>query len=337
MMRYILSVLTALVMLQSCKEGPQVPDTSGIEVEVKVRRMEQEVMALKSKEEIAQFLSENPRVDSLYFLQAFQHRPITREQEIEMIWRFINNEHTEKLLEESYKDLEDMTPIVKELEEGFKLMKYYFPDFKEPELYTMISGFGMSGFGGDFVDGRDFVVLGIDYFSDSVSYQPPHLPLYMYKRYQPSYISAALLTLLSREYINYNLKDRTLVNEMLAYGKAHEIRRRTLPHVADTTLWGWSAEELEGAYANEQLIWSYFIENELLFDTKAITSKKFCGEAPTVPEISPECPGRIGRWLGWRIIQQYMEKYPEKSLQEVLEIDDAKELLYQSGYRPPQE
>ncbi|MDP5120498.1 MAG: gliding motility protein, partial [Spirosomaceae bacterium] len=61
--------------------------------------------------------------------------------------------------------------------------------------------------------------------------------------------------------------------------------------------------------------------------------ERYIGERPGVPEIGPACPGRIGQWLGWRIVQAYREENPNSSLADLMKITNAQEILKGSKYR----
>src|SRR5690606_40527333 len=78
-----------------------------------------------------------------------------------------------------------------------------------------------------------------------------------------------------------------------------------LPCTSYEYIIGYTEKEIADSYANEELIWSHFIENQLLFETNAFVIRKYTGEAPFTDEISMDAPGRLGRWIGWNIVDDY--------------------------------
>jgi hypothetical protein len=52
-----------------------------------------------------------------------------------------------------------------------------------------------------------------------------------------------------------------------------------------------------------------------------------------VVEIGNQCPGRVGRWLGWKIVRKWAQdkKVP---LQKVMEEKSARKIFEQSGFKP---
>lgn len=50
-------------------------------------------------------------------------------------------------------------------------------------------------------------------------------------------------------------------------------------------------------------------------------------------EVSQDAPGRLGIWLGWRIVESYMEHNESISLQELMSEPDAQKILESSFYK----
>lgn len=126
-----------------------------------------------------------------------------------------------------------------------------------------------------------------------------------------------------------------MLAEMLFYGKAYHFTKSVLPCVADDFIIGYTTEEVEACFANEEFIWSHFIENDLLYETNPFEIRKYTGEAPATDVISQDAPGRVGRWLGWNIVDDYRFNN-DVSLDELMGLDDAEKLFRQSGYKPRQ-
>ena len=57
-------------------------------------------------------------------------------------------------------------------------------------------------------------------------------------------------------------------------------------------------------------------------------------ERPNVFEIGNKCPGRIGAWLGWEIVNEYSKNNGAMSLQEIMANPDAQEILNKAKYNP---
>jgi len=71
-----------------------------------------------------------------------------------------------------------------------------------------------------------------------------------------------------------------------------------------------------------------------LFSTNIIDKKNFLGDRPVTIQVGEKCPGRIGQWVGWQIVKEYMEKHPEKSLADLMNTDNAQLIFKNSNYKP---
>ena len=94
-----------------------------------------------------------------------------------------------------------------------------------------------------------------------------------------------------------------------------------------------SDEELSILEDNEAFIYSFFLQNELLFEESNLIKQKYLSERPNTFEIDKSVPGRVGRWLGWKIVSSYMNN-STYSLEELLREDDYKNIFYNSNYNP---
>jgi hypothetical protein len=84
---------------------------------------------------------------------------------------------------------------------------------------------------------------------------------------------------------------------------------------------------------NQDVIWAHFVDEQLLYETSHFTKKKYMDERPKTLEIGNKCPGRIGEWLGWEIVNEYMQQQ-DLSLPQLMEISDARKVFMQSNYKP---
>ena len=108
-----------------------------------------------------------------------------------------------------------------------------------------------------------------------------------------------------------------------------------MPQKNGAVIIGYTPEELDWARANEEQIWRYFIERELLYSTNRELGPRFLDPAPFSKfelELDNESPGKIGRYVGWQIVKAFMDKN-KITLQEMLTLPE-EELFKRSGYKP---
>ncbi len=327
---FILSVCS----LYSCGGNDEnIPDVSHIPMDIEIRRLEREFSQLSSAEEIETFLNQNPKLAEQYFQRSKYPNDSLLINQIEVFLNFEFNDTLFLNVEETFGDFVDLK---REIENAFRRIKYYYPNFKPPKIYTMVTGFGSFGFGQDIFIGEDFLVLGLDFFAgEKAIYRPKDIPNYIQRRYNPEYIAPTITQFISSDFIDYEPSDYTMLGEMIMHGKSLYFMEKIFPAVPDSLLMGYTAQEVADSYANESVVWGHFIQNDLLYETNRFQKNKYIGESPRVNNIAYECPGRIGRWLGWQIVRSLAEN-DTSSLQTIMKIKSAEAVLKKSKYKPQQ-
>ena len=69
----------------------------------------------------------------------------------------------------------------------------------------------------------------------------------------------------------------------------------------------------------EFLCWKYIVEQKYLFKIDELIASNFLKEAPFTTGLPNKSPDRIGQFIGWRMVQNYMTKN-EITLNELLKV-----------------
>ena len=136
--------------------------------------------------------------------------------------------------------------------------------------------------------------------------------------------------------VNSYPRNRSFLSRIIYYGKELYVKDKLLPTQTDAQKINYLAEEYDWAQANEEQIWRYFVENELLYSTDSSLDRKFLDPAPFSKfglELDSESPARLGRYLGWQIVRAFADKNPKVELNELLQLS-ADDIFQQSNYKP---
>jgi gliding motility-associated lipoprotein GldB len=294
-------------------------------LEVKITRLEDDFFGAKSTKDFLYLLDQHPEFAETYLEQSQYASPDSLAKDL----LAIHQDSALRVLHDSVKvEFADISDIEKDLENAFKYIKHYFPDFEAPKVYTFVSGFNS-----DLVVSDDLIVIGLDYFLPADHTFQPDLARYMAERYDRSHLVPMIVLAISSKYNSINPQETTLLSEMIYYGKAYHFVKAILPCTSDQYIIGYTPEEIAECYDNEEFIWAHFVENELLYETNPFEIRKYIGEAPFTDAISTKAPGRLGRWLGWNIVDDY-QFAQDVSLADLMKEADAEKIFRQSGYRP---
>jgi len=108
-----------------------------------------------------------------------------------------------------------------------------------------------------------------------------------------------------------------------------------IPFKSDAEKIGYTKSQLEWAEINENMIWTYFVEKELIFKTDSRLVNRFIAPAPYSKfylQLDNESPARLGQYMGWQIVRAYANRTGE-DFKTILKTD-AETIFNKSKYKP---
>lgn len=294
---------------------------------VKVIRLEQKIFNQPTRNSIQALWDTHP-----YFSEKFLKRSQYPNDSIltNAFYRLATHKSLDsikKICDNVYGDFSD---ISNDLNQAFDHVKKYIdPSFTPPVIYTILTGMG-----NDLYVDDSIAVVGLEFFLAENCRYVPDFPGYIVKRYRKEFIAPMIITLLAQKYNRSEPADNSLLAEMVYYGKSYYFLKQTMPWLPDTLIAGYDADVYADIQKNLSVIWAHFVEKNLFYETKYEITNRYVGERPAVVEIGKKCPGRIGRWLGWQIVNAYMERNPNVTLKELMAEKDARKIFNLSKYKP---
>lgn len=245
---------------------------------------------------------------------------------------------TDRDMVQLYRDVKTVFPDIDELSvelnSAWLHWEYYFPGKQVPAIYTCITGFNNSIIVGDSVIG-----IGLDRYLGAGSHYYPKLGIYNYlaARMVPEKIVTDCMygwASASWEDEMILTGEANLLDNIIHEGKLLYFTRCMVPAESDTLLFGFTAPQMKFSLNNEQQMWEYLVEHDLLFSTDPMTITRLTGEAPFTSLFTSESPGRAACWIGFRIVESYMRQNPHVTLGKLMINRDYHSILEQSKYSP---
>lgn len=162
-------------------------------------------------------------------------------------------------------------------------------------------------------------------------YQYFGLPLFLVQQSRPQFLPIDCMNAIASERVSLP-ESMTLLDYMVAEGKAIYFTHLTLPEAHDSLLLRYTADQLRWMEENEEHVWAYFLHNKVLYETDFNRFHNLIDDAPKTNAFRDSSP-RTTDYIGYRIVSQYMKK-SGVSLQELFSDTDAQKILQQSNYRP---
>ena len=225
----------------------------------------------------------------------------------------------------------DITPYQTEIEQAFNYYHHYFPTKEIPVVVSMVAGLNRN-----IVVTDSVLAVGLDmYMGDSnVIYKLAQIPEYISNKCTPDYMIYDMMRgwILS-EFEPTDKKDDVL-SQIVHYGKSIYVMDAMFPHAPDHYKIGFLENQISWCNENEVTVWAKIIEEQHLYSTDLHVIRSLTGPGPFSSGFPRESPAQIGYWVGWQIVRSYMNQHPETSLEELMQIDNAQQLLRESKYKP---
>ncbi|OMP31564.1 gliding motility lipoprotein GldB [Mangrovimonas sp. DI 80] len=317
-MKKIILLFTVLVTALSCdKTSKTEQEISKIDIPFKVERFD-EAFAKATPEDL-------PKLKASY--------PFLFSKRIsDSVWiNRMQDTLQEQLFEEVDKVYHDFDDVELEIEKLFQHLKYYDKTFAAPRVITLTSD----------VDYRNktivtdtIALIALDTYLGADHEFYSGIQKYIVQNMTKSQIVPDLATNYAEKY-SFQSQRKTLLDEMVYYGKLLYFKDRMIPFKTDAEKIGYLPEQLAWSQENESYIWRYFIDKEMLYSTDTGLAGRFIAPAPFSKfylELDRESPGRLGQFIGWQIVRSYME-HNDVDFKEMLQME-ASEIFNNSKYKP---
>ena len=335
--QYVLIGVAILLIVIACKEdsnGARALSTVNPSIQAEFIRAEQ----LLQEGDLASLKNESPDFYNLYFRDILG---VMDTSEIAAVNQGITQDTGYmKLYEEvqiNYADLGQVRNEVNQALENY-IEAFGLTEAQLPNVYTFISGFIYQAF--VFQDGpREGVGVGLDMFlGRDFSYKDamPKDPLfsdYLTRSYNADHLAKKVIEVLVEDKLAPPSKGDFL-SLIIWGGKKLYVMDQILTFTSDTVVTEYTRQQLEWCNTNQVEMWDYFFDRDLFYSTDYRSFNKLISPAPTSPGMPPESPGATGNFMGWQIIKSYMRRHPEKTITNLVGMQDAQEILDESKYKP---
>jgi len=328
--------LSLLLLLFACNSNPWKVDTDEIDLTIDWNRFDLELYerskATFNNEQWIDMQESFPEFTALYVEKIMRFGSVDKAETFNTMRRFLSDEDMKTLLSdvaEKFKE-GDLESQRNELTKAFKRYHYHFPERSIPAIRTFISAFTYST-----VAAEGLLGVGLEMYmgSDYELYSKIGIPKYKSKNFELESLTADAVKawLISEFEIG---SGKNLLENMIFNGKILYLTKALLPDEAAHHYFKYSYEDLEWCEKNEKEIWYHFVDMELLHTDDTYKIRKYLGEAPFISGFPEGSPGRVGEWIGFRIVEAYMKNNENLTLVDLMDELNADKILQQSKYKP---
>jgi len=225
----------------------------------------------------------------------------------------------------------DMSEIEKKFELTFGYIKIYLPKLKIPKIY-----FYHGGFNKPIIATQGIIGVGLDMYlgEDSDFYYKLGMPMYRIKKTNPEYIIIDALKYYLEGNYPYNFNADNVLSNIIHQGRIIYVLKKIMPFIEEHLIFGFTKEQLKWCKKNERNMWRFLIERKKLYSTNYMDIKRYTTDGPYTVTFPKESPARAAVWLGYQIIEKFMKKNKNITLENLLKINDYQRILLESYYNP---
>lgn len=336
-----LSLLLFALLFTNCDKGKNIPDVSDISVNLDFRRFDKDLFTSDTTN-IATTLEnlhkKYPVFGDIYFNQILKISDprYAPQGKTAYLKGFVSHPAVRKLYDTIQVLYNDPKRVKSHFTDAFKFYKFYYPQEKTPSVTTFLSEYSVAAF----IYGDNDLAVGLDFFlGDTYPYQNYNpnndaFSSYLTRTFNEDHLVAKSIRTLAEDKAG-RLKGNRLLDHMIHTGKQLYFSEKLLPHTPDSILMELSSEKMDWVQNNEREIYAYLLDRELIFSTDYREFNKLINPSPVGnSDIPQEAPGQTANFIGWQMVRAYAARNSEKSLADIMEIEDAQEILDGSRYKP---
>jgi hypothetical protein len=332
MNRFIL--ITLLFIFAACNNGKNKPDVSHIKVDLTIERFEQSFFKIDSnniRPGLVDLRNAYPDFYPVFFRDILLVN-LADTTGFPVIRNILNNYRP--IYDSIEKKYRDLGWLKDELTDGFRYVKYYYPQYNVPRIITFIGSLDAPGA----VITPQYLGIGLHQFAGKnfSLYQAGPVqdlyPAYISRHFDKEYMTASAFKAVVDDIYPDKTVGNPLIEQMVEKGKQWWLLDHFLPDAPDSVKTGFTSNQLRWLKENEGNVWGYMMKNENLYSIEPETIQNYLGEAPSTQGLPDASPGNIGQWIGWRIVEKYAVNHSMK-MQDILSVPP-RTIFQESGYKP---
>jgi hypothetical protein len=231
-----------------------------------------------------------------------------------------------------------------EIKRSLQFVKYYFPGYKLPQSVITFIGPVNANFETSFGTQGDILTLeglgiglqlhlGKNFSFYNSEQGREQYPEYLSNNFDEDHITVNCMRNIVDDMFPDKTNGKALIEQMIDKGRRVYLLTRFLPNTPEYICIGYTEKQLKDSYANEAVIWDFFLNNDLLHNTEQGIIKNYIGESPKTQELGEDSPGNIGTFSGLQVVKKYLEKFPETTLEKLMKTEPV-EIYNQAKYKP---
>lgn len=331
-MKRILTVAILMAALISCsREIKRTADISGMDMDFHIQRFDSSFWLLDTanlQQSMTLLTAQYPEMGDIYIKYVMRMGSAGSDTAATEYLNFRKYPAVVKVYDSTQKEYSDISDIENEIKPALLRLKVFVPQISIPRFYTHISFFNQN-----IIVGNGFISLSLDNYMgpDYCYYDSVNIYKYLRPNMRREKIASDYLTAFLSSELPLD-PSSNLLADMIFYGKILYTVSCLLPETSENVILGYTQDQLNWAEKNEKEMWKQLVANHTIYTTNIIDKAKFTRDAPFTQPFGQDSPGRLGAYLGYKIVCSYMKSNRNVTIAQLLQNQDAQDLLNHSNY-----
>lgn len=230
----------------------------------------------------------------------------------------------------------DLNKLSADLTKLFARIRHYYPNFKDPKVYTFSSSTQMYQEPVIYDPQQGYLFIDISGFMGEKNTFYSGIEEYFRKSMNPENLLPKTSEAIAFTIVPYSRTEQKFIDQMVYNGKLMTLQDAFIPNVPDHLKMHATAEQFEWTKNNEVQIWDYLVENDYIFSPDPRLVERFIAPGPFskfYTEVDKQSSPQVGVFTGWQICRKFFQENPETKLQDFMQMS-ATEIFNKSEYRP---
>ncbi len=327
-------LIASLLLVLSCSKNciDYNINVDNQKISLKYNHLEKELFSAEIDNEAKHnyLIHKYDRLYSLFYSQMLNEGNPFSENAPIRLKTFIEHPSTSEISSTILTYFSDFSTYEKEINSAFKHFNYYFPDSTLPSITTLYSNFNANT-----IEVDKTIAIGLEmYLGENnkivKSLPSDYFPEFIKQKMNAQYLVSDVMHCLLHNRFYTSLGDDFL-SEIVSLGKISYLIEVMTPNEDENLKFRYSKDELIWCQENERNIWETVVNENLLYSKDKKLLNHFISLAPYTKGLPKESPSRVGVWLGYKIVKDYVESNCI-DIQSLVNEKNAKKIL--KSYHP---
>lgn len=319
---YIICFILSLLVTSSCTHNPLDVSVDDVNLDLNFINLDS-IFVHANEQELAPAIMNSGILKNeilAYELgQCLGVGPLADSGTVGRIKMFVNDPFVQRVEKRIAEKFADTDPYEKVIFDGFKHLKYHFPEGNFPKNIVFLN----SHFASNVFCTEQEVGVSLERYlgaeTDVIKELPDPIFQWIKDKMDAQYLERDVLTAWIMTHFVAETKGNT-AEQIVYWGKIIYLTEAAFPKMEKNIVLRYSEENLKWAEENEYAFWNYLVKEKLLFSENERDQMNFLSDAPFTAGLPEKGPDRLGQFIGWKMVKSFMKANPKMSLADMIQV-----------------